>query len=68
MNVTALQQLPDLTLGVIYVVAQVDRSRDGTTLALLEKTRVSRRLLLKSTEALRLRSVDGRFAYAWISL
>jgi len=51
-NVTALQQLPDIALGVIYAVAQVDRSSDGTTAVMLEKARVSRTLLLRSAEAL----------------
>jgi hypothetical protein len=51
-NVAALQQLPDLALGLMFAVAQVDRSSDGTTAVLLEKARVSRTLLLKSADAL----------------
>ncbi len=51
-DVMSLQQLPEIALGVIYAVAQVDRSSDGTTPALLEKARVSRKLLLKSADAL----------------
>lgn len=51
-NLAALQQLPEMALGVIYAVAQVDRSSDGSTPALLEKARVSRKLLLTSAEAL----------------
>jgi hypothetical protein len=51
-DVPALQQLPDIALGVIYAVAQVDRSSDGTTPALLEKARGLRSLLIKSAHAL----------------
>ncbi len=50
-NVTTLPQLLDLALGVIYAIAHVDRLSDATTPALLEKARVSRRLV-KSAEAL----------------
>jgi len=51
-DVAALQELPDIALGLTYAVAQVDRSSDGTTSTLLEKARTSRALLLKSAEAL----------------
>ncbi len=51
-DITALQQLPDIALGLMFAVAQVDRSSDGTTAVLMEKARVSRNLLLKSAHAL----------------
>jgi hypothetical protein len=51
-DVAAFKQLPDIALGVIYAVGQVDRSSDGSTAAMVEKGRVSRTLLLRSAEAL----------------
>ncbi|MBK9264671.1 MAG: hypothetical protein IPM54_33415 [Polyangiaceae bacterium] len=51
-DVVALQELPDLALAVIYAAAQVDRTSDGSTGALIEKARASRTLLLASSEAL----------------
>ncbi|MBK9260687.1 MAG: hypothetical protein IPM54_12815 [Polyangiaceae bacterium] len=51
-DVVALQKLPDLALAVIYAAAQVDRTSDGSTGALIDKARASRTLLLASAEAL----------------
>lgn len=51
-DLAALQKLPELALAVIYAAAQVDRSSDGSTGALIEKARTSRTLLLASAEAL----------------
>ncbi|MDC3988422.1 hypothetical protein [Polyangium jinanense] len=51
-DVAALQTLDDLALAVIYAAAQVDRSSDGSTPALLEKARAHRDVLIKSADAL----------------
>lgn len=51
-DVAKLQKLDDLALAVIYAAAQVDRSSDGSTPALLEKARTLRDVLLKSADAL----------------
>jgi hypothetical protein len=51
-DTTALQQLGDLGLAVIYAAAQVDRTSDGSTSEWLEKGRKSRALLLSAAEAL----------------
>lgn len=51
-DIAALQSVPDLALAVIYAAAQVDRSSDGSTGALIDKARTLRTLLLSSAEAL----------------
>lgn len=51
-DIAALKKLPNIALAVIYAAAQVDRSSDGSTAALLEKARASRALLLAWANAL----------------
>jgi hypothetical protein len=51
-DVKKLHELPEIALAVIYAAAQVDRSSDGATPALLVKARELRDLMLTSAEAL----------------
>ncbi|MDI3291572.1 hypothetical protein [Polyangium sp. 15x6] len=51
-DVAELQKLDDLALAVIYAAAQVDRSSDGSTPALMEQARVLRDVFIKSADAL----------------
>lgn len=51
-DVARLQKLDKLALAVIYAAAQIDRSSDGSTPALLEKARTLRDVLIKSADAL----------------